>query len=269
MYRKLTPIVLLAAVTAVSSNVLADDDIQLVIPMPPPASRPSDGDVNAVRDAQSVFIAAQREADAADAEYVRAQGEWKRVARQLRWELEVSRDMVRAKEAVNGAKAAYETATKPVLASLGRRADYREACDALTRAQQSAAAAASHGGARFEQRVAAAQAVLDCKAAVTRLENEAFEGDAGVVNARRRRAASVAHLRDVRARLQRALQQDPSYVAASQALQDAQDRTIAADRQLAAAKLQLSAALNLVADKQIARQEVSDWARQHGLPEPP
>jgi hypothetical protein len=269
MSGKLTQMVVLASMIAAAPNVRADDGLQLVIPMPPPASRPSDADVTDVTNAEDVLMAAQREADAADAELVRAQGEWKRVARQLRWELEVSPYMIGAKEAANSAKAAYEAATKPVLDSLCQRADYCEACAALARARQPAPEFSGRAAASFEERVASAQAVLDRQAAVTSLERDAFNADPQVVYARGRRAAAAAHLRDVRARLLRALHQDPRYVAVCQALEDAEDKAIVADRQLAAAKLDLSAAVDRVADKEAVRQQVVEWTRRHGLPDPP
>jgi hypothetical protein len=253
----------------VASSIVLASDVRLMIPGPTPATGPSETDVTAVTNAQDVFIGAQREADAADAELVRAEGEWKRVARQLRWELEVSRDMLSAKEMVTSAQAAYEAATRPVLASLAERADYREACDAVARAREGTAEVSAHNAASFEQRVAAAQALLNRRAAVSKLEREAFENDPEVAHARSRRAAAAAHLRQVRSRLQRAVQEDPSYVAASQAMQDAEDKASAAERHLATAKLDLSGALNRVSNKEAARQLVCDWAKRHGLPDPP
>jgi hypothetical protein len=61
----------------------------------------------------------------------------------------------------------------------------------------------------------------------------------------------------------------PDYVVANQAVQLAQERVDAANKGLALAKQDLAAAKQRLADKRAARKEVADWAKSHGLPEPP
>jgi hypothetical protein len=271
MSKKLLRTIVLAGVTAASSIVLAEDGsgFRIVVPMPPPASRPSDADFTAVADAQSVLIVAQKEAADAHAELAKAQAELKRTTRQLQAGLETSSDMVAAREAVVRAKTAHEVAAKPVLAALAHCDDYREACAALTRAQQNLAEVSSRVGASFEDRVAAGQAVLNAKTAVSRLETAALDNDPGVSQAWTQCVAASGRLREVRARLEGATHQDPTYFAACQAVDDAHDKVFVADKELAAAKQDLAAARDRVADKQVARQQVADWAKSHGLPDPP
>jgi hypothetical protein len=130
-------------------------------------------------------------------------------------------------------------------------------------------AAAARGVASVEERSAGARAVLESKAAVTKLESDAFGGNVEVMDAWGRFTAATAHLRDVRSRFQRALQQDPSDVAASAAVQEARERALRGDEQLAAARLELSAARDRVRNKEAARQQLSKWTKCHALPEPP
>jgi hypothetical protein len=271
MSRKVLQTIVFAGATAVSSIALADggSGFRIVVPMPPPASRPSNADLTAVADAQSIVVIAQKEAADAHAELARAQAELKRVTRQLQGGLEANSDMISAREAVVRAKAAYEAATKPVLAALAQRADYRDACAALTRAQQTSAEVSSRVVASFEERVAAGQAVLNAKTAVNRLETVALDNDPEVAKAWSQCLAASGRLREVRARLEHTVQWDPSWVDASQAVDEAQGKALAADRELAAAKQDLATARDRVADKQAARQQVADWAKSHGLPDPP
>ena len=271
MSGKLLRTVAFASVMTASSIVMADDGsgIRIVVPMPAPASRPSEADITSVTDAQSVLIIAQKEAADAHAELARAQADLKRLTRQLQGGLETSGDMVVAKDAVVRAKAGYEAATRPVLASLSMDADYRQACAVLTRAQETSAEVSSRGGASFEERVAAGQAVLNAKAAVGRAESAALENDPEVAQAWSRCVTASVHLREVRTQLEQATHKDPSYLAASQAVDEAQGKALAADLELTAAKQDLAAARDRVADKQAARQQVADWARNHGLPQPP
>ena len=74
---------------------------------------------------------------------------------------------------------------------------------------------------------------------------------------------------EVRSELERTIYWDPNYVAASQAVENAQGRAAAADRELLAARQDLAAARQHLADKQAARQDVAEWANSHGLPDPP
>jgi hypothetical protein len=271
MSRKLLQTVALASVITASSIVLADDGsgIRIVVPMPAPASRPSEADITSVTDAQSVVLIAQKEAADTHADLARAQADLNRLTRQLQRGLETSGDMIAAREAVVRAKSACEAASRPVLASLSMDADYRQACAALTSAQEKSAEISSRAGASFEERVAAGQAVLNAKAAVGRAEKAALDNDPEVVQAWSRCVAASGRLREVRARLEQAMRQDPIYVAASQAVDDAHDKVFAADKEFAGAKQDLAAARDRVADKQAARQQVADWAKNHGLPEPP
>jgi len=271
MSRKLLRTVVIASMTTASSIVLADDGsgFRVVVPMPPPASRPSDADRTAVADAQSIVIVAQKEAAEAHAEVAKAQADLKRIRRQLQGALETSSDVVTAREAVVRAKTAHEAATKPVLAALAQRADYREACAALTRAQQASAEASSRVGTSFEERLAAGQAVLNAKTALNRLETAALDNDPAVVQAWSQCVAASGRLREVRALLEQTIQLDPSYTASNQAVDEAQGKALAADWELTAAKQDLAAARDRVADKQAARQQVAEWAKSHGLPEPP
>jgi hypothetical protein len=271
MSRKLLRTIVLASVTAVSSIALANDGsgFRIVVPMPPPASRPSDADLSAIADAQSVVIIAQKAAADAHAELAKDQADLKRIARQLQGRVETSSDMVAAREAVIRAKAAYEVATKPVLAALAQRADYREACAALTRAQQDSGEVSSRVGASFEARVAAGQVVLNAKTAVSTLETLALDNDPAVTRAWSQCLAASGQLREVRARLEGAVHQDPGYVAACEVVDEAQDKVFVADKELAAAKQDLAAARDRVTDKLAARQQVADWAKSHGLPDPP
>ena len=271
MSRKVLQTIVLGGATAVSSIALADggSGFRIVVPMPPPASRPSEADLSAVGDAQSIVVIAQKQAADAHAELTRAQAELKRVTRQLQGGLEASGGMISARDAVVRAKAAYEAATKQVLSALAQRADYREACAAVTRAQQASADVSSRIDSGFEERVAAGQAVLNAKTAVSRIESAALDGDPDVTKAWGQCVAASGHLREVRAQLEGTLHQDPTYFFACQAVDEARDKAFMADKELAAAKQDLVAARERVADKQAARQQVADWAKSHGLPEPP
>ena len=271
MSRKLFRTIVLASVTTASSMVFAGgwDGPTFVIPMPPPATRPSEADMNTVADAQAAVVAAQRELAVARAESVNAQATFKRVTRELRSELETGNQMARARGAVSMAKAEYDAATAPVLASLAQRADYREACAARARAEQVAADVRAHAGASTSERVAASQALLDAKSAVARLENCAFDSSRVVANARAEYVVAVEGMWNVRRQLDEKMDLDPRYLPAQQAVADAQDWVIAAERELAVAKQNLDAAQSRYTAKQTARQDVVDWAKNHGLPEPP
>jgi hypothetical protein len=81
--------------------------------------------------------------------------------------------------------------------------------------------------------------------------------------------AASGRLREVRARLELTIQWDPSYVDASRAVDETQGKALVADWELAAAKQDLATARDRVGNKLAARQQVADWAKSHGLPDPP
>jgi hypothetical protein len=271
MKPKLFHIIVLASVTAASSVALADDGsgIRMVVPMPPPTSRPSEADFSAIADAQKWFDNARKDASAARADLIKAQSDLNRITRSLQTQLDTDGPLADAANAVEAAKATYEELAQPIMASLAELAPYREARVALATAQQAADEVRARPEAGTEERFVAAKAVLDAKATVAQLENAALVNNPDVVNAKTNCLEAAQHLRATRLRLLQAIHQDPAYVAASQAVDDARERSAAADQQLAAAKQDLFASQRRLADKQESRQQILDWTYSHGLPDPP
>jgi len=76
-------------------------------------------------------------------------------------------------------------------------------------------------------------------------------------------------MRNARRQLDETMHLDPRYLAGQQMVADAQDWVIAAETELAVARQNLDAAQSRYATKQAARQDVVNWAKSHGLPEPP
>jgi hypothetical protein len=270
MKRNVLRIIVLAGVTAVSSMALADSSgFRIVVPMPPPTSRPSEADMSAITDAQNVFDNARKDAIAAHADLIKAQVELNRITMRLQNQLESDNTLVFATNVAEGAKSRYEELTQPILASLADSAPYRDARAVLAKAQQAADEFRVRPDASTEERFAVAQAVLQAKETVSRLENAALNSHSDVVTAKKNYLDATQRLKTVRIHLLQSLYQDPAYVAASQAVSDALEKAAAADQQFATAKLDLYAAQRRLADKQDSRQQILDWTYRHGLPDPP
>jgi hypothetical protein len=270
MKSKMMQMIVLAGVTAVSSFANADDSmLRVVVPMPPPTSRPSDIDVSAVSEAQKLFDSARKEAVAAHADLIKAQTALTRITASLQSQAETDSALRDAADALSAAKAAREVLVQPILASLADGSPCREALAALSKAQQTADQLRIRPQASIEDRAAAAQAVLDAKVAVAQLENAALESNPEVVAANKSCLEASQRLKQLRAQLFQGIHQDQAYIAASKAVDDARERASAADQQLSLARQDMFTAQKRLADKLDSRQQVLYWTYTHGLPDPP
>jgi hypothetical protein len=271
MKRKAFGMIVLAGVTAAASSVALGDSsgVRIVVPMPPPTSRPSDSELSAVSGAQQSLEQADRDAGVAYATLIRAQANLDRVTHALQIQMETSGPMTAAMESVASAKAAYDQAAEPVLAVVTDRSLDREARAALVRAQQEADQVRARANATTQERIAAAQAVLDAKVAVAQLENAALDGNSDVANTKKNYVDATQRLKEMRMQAWQALHQDPAYLEARRSLDDARERLISADLQVSDARQALYASQRQIADKQESRQQIVEWVREHGLPEPP
>ena len=271
MFKKMFRNLVIAGATAAASVALAEDSsgFRIIVPMPPPTSRPSETDISSVSDAQQDVATAQRDAQAARAAYINAQSRLTQVTANLQIQLQNGSTLGDATNAVTAAKASFDAAAQPILESLAQNPDYRRAVDAVAQSQQNAAAVCASPNSGTDDRFAAAKAVLDVKASLTKLQDAALQTSSEVAAAKEKYLQANQQLKEVRAQLWQAIRQDPSYVAASQAVDDARDKSASADQQLAIARQNLYAAEKRVSDKVEAWQKISDWSYQHGLPEPP
>jgi hypothetical protein len=270
MKRKLLQMMAIVGVTVASSVVMADESpLRVVVPMPPPTSAPSEADVSDITNAQRLLDTARKDAVAAHADLIKAQVNLNRITQSLQSHFETDGALGDAVNAVAAAKVAYESLAQPILVSLTDHATYREARAALAKAQQAADEVRARPQASTSERLAVAQAVLDAKARVAQLENTALDSNADLFTAKTNYLEAEKRLKATRVQLWQAIRQDPAYLSASQEIDEARERSTAADQQLATAKLDLYAAQRRLADKLDSRQAILDWTYRHGLPDPP
>jgi len=183
---------------------------------------------------------ARQDAEAAHAELAAAQTHFMQVTRILWSARATDRDLIEANQSFAAATAAFQELAEPILALLAEQSDYRAAREALVRSQQDFNDVCSRTAAFSQERIVAGRVVLAAKARVARLESDAFGADPDVVAAKQRSLLAAQHLREPRAQLVQAVHQDPSYLAARRALDEATEKAAGADQQLAAAQKKLA-----------------------------
>jgi hypothetical protein len=224
--------------------------------------------VAAVYDALASASSARNEAAAAHAELNKAQTALMRITRELWSAVARDRDLLEAEQAHAAAAATYREISKPILASLSEQSNYRAACDALARAQQHSNEVLARAGAFTDERVAAAGEVLRTKTVVSKLESDALCADPDILKAKERCSAAQQHLKEVRAHIVQLMHQNPTYMAALRAADEAVANAAAADQQLADANEKLSVAQRKFADLTATRDRLNYWSSTHGLPQP-
>ena len=224
-------LIVLAGVT-LGSLACADANVQVPLQLPMPATRP-DVSIAGINDALVAVSKAEKEDAAARVELIKAQADLSSIVIRLRSELETSDEIVEATKAWYAARANYADLVRPILDSVVQRADHRDAAAALHRAQQTASVVCSRAGVTTEERVAVSQAVLAAKVTMGKIEGEALSSDIAVVKARQASLEAAQHLRDLRAQAVRSIQQDPGYLAAKQAVDDARAKVAVTDEKIA------------------------------------
>jgi hypothetical protein len=241
--------------------VRSDPNVGVPPVVRPPATRPSLS-FTGIDDALAALTKARREEAAACAELAKAQAELLGVTLKLRTDLESGSEFLQAAKAMYVATAHYAQLSKTVVASLVQRADYRDAAAALERAQQASADISSRADVTTEQRVSVSQALLAAKVAVANIQNEAINADISALKAKQSYLQAAQQVRELRAQLLKSVQQDPSFIAAKQAVDVARAKADVADEQFAIVQ---ERALDLLT----GRRGQTDLTSTRGLLEPP
>jgi len=274
MFMRLSAITVLASLTLKTSvapaqslppaTLSSDGKVSITMPEIKPTTRTAETDAADVSDARTAVGKARNDAASAHQQLARAKRELDDVTGRLQRELQTNSGLLAANQAVDVAAADYEKLTKPILTDLAQRADYRAADADLARAMQRAAEVARTGG-DSQARVVAAQVVLSARTVLAKLRQDALGANPDVANAKYRCVQAMQFRTALRTQLDQSVRQDPNYLAAVQAVADAQDQAASADQQLAVANDNLAATARQAADRETSRQKFNDFLYSHGV----
>lgn len=173
-------------------------------------------------------------------ELARAQKALLTVTKKLSGDLVTHADFTQATAKVNSAKAAYTAAVGPVLAALKSRDDYQAAQATVDQAQQQVNSQQESPDTSGADRIAAGQQLINAKNAVSKIQNDAVAADSNAATAKGNWDAATAAIAALRRQFDDSVKQDPQYVSAKQAVDDARAKVTEADQALAAAKQDLA-----------------------------
>jgi hypothetical protein len=145
---------------------------------------------------------------------------------------EQSADFTAAQQAVKDASAAYETAQRPVLKALEQKPDYQQAVAAKAAADAKLKALEDSQGDR-SQIAAAAEDSLTAKQALSTLERNAVANDDSLKPSLTALNDAQAKVAKLRADFQTSLKTQDDVAAAQKALDDAKSKLAAAEQKLA------------------------------------
>jgi hypothetical protein len=150
-----------------------------------------------------------------------AQRDLNAVVARLKAAFEASDDWKNAQQAVQDAKAAQDTASKPVLSALADTADYRTAVANRDAAVKALDDARAQGDASDDQITQLVSASFDARQAVTKMQNDALTADARVTDAKAKVQAANDALQKLRQQFTDSMKNDPDWQTADKALTDA------------------------------------------------
>jgi hypothetical protein len=161
----------------------------------------------------------QRPTTSPAAELAKAQGALERVEQRLRAQYEKGEDYVKASGELKSAQDAYDAAYKGVVTRLGDSPEYAAAVKRQQEAEGELAAARQSGQAAVAAGLAST--VMEARTAVHKMEAEAAGKDDGVTAAKAKVAEAKGAVDELRKGFEEKMKQDPDYVAAVQAVEDA------------------------------------------------
>lgn len=161
----------------------------------------------------------QRPTTGPSAALAKAQGTLDRVEKRLREQFEKGEDYVKAAAALKAAQDSYDGAHKNLVTKLGDDPAYAAAVKEQEGAEAELAAARKEGKA--DQTAALAGKVMEAKKVVHQQEAEAAEKDDGVKEAKAKVAEAKGKVDELRKGFEEKMKEDPDYVAAVHAVEEA------------------------------------------------
>lgn len=208
------------------------------------------------RPTHDATIAAQQKLKEASAALMKANGAFGRISGTLRKTLESSQEWIDANKELTTARAANDTAHAAVVAKLQASSDYAAAVQAKQKAEAGKDAIVKDSAATPQQRMDAANSVMEAGKKVTALEVAAAASDPKCVEAKKQLADASAKMLKLTTDFETTLKDKPEWQSAKQEVQTA-------DAELKKSKEELAAAQQSDAAADLAwRQQVADAAKK-------
>lgn len=234
------------------------------LPPRPPTTRPT---VDIPQIDPSVVDIAKAEDATAHSELNKAQTAISEITKKFQDAFNSRSDMVEATEKVANAKSEYDAAAAPVLAALTSSADYQAARATADEAKKYVDAVKADASSTPEMRMNAAKEALAAKDALTRRRTVALASDSKASSAKTKYSNATQALAALHQQYDDSLKQDPDYVSAKSAFDDARAKVTAADQKLAEARTAYARAISarnaaLAAQRKLDRDYAAQQARR-------
>ncbi len=202
-------------------------------PPRPPTTRPT---VDVPQVDPSAVDAAKAEDQTAHSELTKAQTALSVITKKYQDAFNSRSDVVEATNKVASSKSAYDAAAAPVLTALTSSAEYQTARATADEAKTNVEQVKADSSSTPEMRVNAAKQALDAKDTLTKLRTAALTFDSKAASAKSDLTAATQAMAALHQQYDDSLKQDPDYVSARSAFDDAKAKATAADQKLAEAK---------------------------------
>ena len=203
---------------------------------------------------QSAAAESRRQIKEAEAEVTRIRNDMNKIKARVAAKFEGKEEWETAQKNLKAAETAYAAATKKATAALQASPEYKAAKEKQIKSEQTIAAAAGAKKGNTKDLEKAQQDRLEAGLAIRKMETDALQNDAKVVETKAALADAKKAWEALQDELKEALQQDETYVAAEQELQSAQANV---------EQMKASAAQTAASERQARRQQ-QESMRQSG-----